>query len=535
MRAELRDSLENLYPDSVVGKSVRRQITLDEARGATASVHVLINGLTRGNEVRFDVRCDGKRVRNAQWFRLVDVPVEENTGLCGFTESSLKRSDPPNAPNPHVVRRAPFRAYDAMEPVADLCPAETDTMALRCHVPIPRRGNPGTRTCDIRVTVDNTTTDLRFVVRVHDAVIPAVGPGSFPYTNWFSFPNIGRRHNLKLWTPAYWRMLKAYAELMAHGRQNAFLIPLSTVFEMRRGKPVLFKDRLQRIVRIFTDAGLHYIEGGHVAGRTGGEWSATTFDVALAKRRVSETDGHAVLASICQQLMNEIHRHNWESRWIQHATDEPTDTNADDYRILVGMVHKYMPGIPVLDATMDPALVGSVNIWCPQVQEYQQHRQAFEDQRALGDKIWFYTCCFPGGPWLNRLLDQELLRPTLFGWAAALFQLDGFLHWGLNHYRRDQDPFRKNVIGNWGGNVNSLPAGDTHVVYPGRNGPWSSLRFEAQREGCEDYELLTQLRRDKPHAANRVVRKAVKGFDQYVTNVKTFRAARRNLLKELDQ
>ena len=130
---------------------------------------------------------------------------------------------------------------------------------------------------------------------------------------------------------------------------------------------------------------------------------------------------------------------------------------------------------------------------------------------------------------LNRLLDMELLRPALLGWAAARYDLDGFLHWGLNHYRHDQDPFAQSVVPHGGGT--RLPAGDTHVVYPGKKGPWSSLRLEAQREGCEDYELLRRLREQSPKEAAAIIRKAIRGFDKYTRDVKTFRAARKALLE----
>ena len=198
------------------------------------------------------------------------------------------------------------------------------------------------------------------------------------------------------------------------------------------------------------------------------------------------------------------------------------------------MVHKYMPGLPILDATQDPALVGSVDIWCPQVQEYQRDRREYEAQRAVGDKVWYYTCCFPGGPWLNRLLDEELLRPALLGWGGALYGLDGFLHWGFNHYRDDQDPFEKSVLPNHAGGANSLPAGDTHIAYPGADGPWSSLRLEAHREGFEDFELLRQLRAKNPRRADAIVKMAIRGFDRYVKDVRKFRLARRALLVALD-
>ena len=128
---------------------------------------------------------------------------------------------------------------------------------------------------------------------------------------------------------------------------------------------------------------------------------------------------------------------------------------------------------------------------------------------------------------------MELLRPALLGWGAALFRLDGFLHWGLNQYRKNQNPFEMSVIPNWGGGSNCLPAGDTHVVYPGDAGPWSSVRFESQREGIEDLELLRLLEQNKPKQASSLVRSVIRGFDDYTKEATVFRAARRKLLQKL--
>jgi hypothetical protein len=352
-------------------------------------------------------------------------------------------------------------------------------------------------------------------------------------TNWFSYENIASRHGLRMWSEPYWRMLRRYADLMAHGRQNVFWVPLPCVFEKRGARVILNGDRLARIVRLFSGAGLWFIEGGHVASRTGGKWDAPTFDASFSNERASAPAGHAVLAHLCRQLMAAIEARGWHSRWIQHVTDEPIPANASDYRILVGIVRKYMPGIPILDATQDPNLVGSVDIWCPQVQEYQRDRAAYEAQHRLGDRIWYYTCCFPGGPWMNRLIDQELLRPVLLGWGGALFDLDGFLHWGFNHYRQDQDPFQQSVLPRHGGGTSTLPPGDTHIAYPGEDGPWSSLRLEAHREGFEDFELLRQLKQRDGATARRVLAKAVHGFDRYVRTVRQFRSARAALLEAL--
>jgi hypothetical protein len=57
------------------------------------------------------------------------------------------------------------------------------------------------------------------------------------------------------------------------------------------------------------------------------------------------------------------------------------------------------------------------------------------------------------------------------------------------------------------------------------------VRFEAQREGFEDYELLKRLRSRSAKKADAVIRIALRAFDDYTKDVKEFRRARRELLK----
>jgi len=524
MQATLVDALENLFPDSAVASPAVQSCELDVPRGGTASVHVLVAGLPVGGQLRFALKQGGRNVGSARWYRLIDVPVEANTGLDGFIERGGQT-------NPHVVRRAPFRTYDAIEPVKSPLTVAAATTALRVELPVETGARPGADDYRIIVTCGEEACELSLTVRVHKAKVPPVGKASFPYTNWFNLNLMAARHGLEPWSPGHWRMIRRYADLMRRARQNTFWITWGDVFSRVEGSLALNRPRLRRLVKVFTDAGLHYIEGGHVASRTGGQWTSPTFSIVLGGPPATGIEGNADLACACGQLMEEIRANGWARRWLQHVTDEPTIDNAADYRILVGMVRKYMPGLPILDATMETTLVGSVDIWCPQGQQHQMHREFFRTQQALGDRVWFYTCCFPGGPWLNRLMDMELLRPALLGWYAALEKLDGFLHWGLNHYKTDQDPFQKSVVAHGGDNC--LPAGDTHVVYPGEGGPWSSLRLEAQREGLEDYELLRQLQASRPAAAAAVLTRVIRGFDDYSKDVKAFRAARKALLEAL--
>ncbi len=524
MQCTLWDSLVWVYPDSRIERPCH-SIALDVARGGIASANLLIKGLRKGASVKVQLAPAEQAFR---LFRLRHVPVEKNTGLSIFCEDT-------GQPNPFTVRRAPYRVYDAMEPVASQgFKADAETQALRLHIPIALSAKPGRRKWLCQLTHQGTTSTLRIKLTVHKVRIPPAGAASFPYTNWYNINNMAARHGLTKWSQAHWQMIRRYAELMAHGRQNAFIVPLEHIFSSdAQGTWQLNRQRLHRWVKIFSAAGLHYIEGGHLGGRTGGDWAAPTFSVALSKSLATSLQGHSDIAALTRPLFDEIRRNNWQQRWLQHVADEPIAANAVDYRIFSGVVRKYMPGIAILDATMEPSLVGAVDLWCPQVQSYQQQRDFFIRMQKLGDQVWSYTCCAPGGAWLNRLLDMELLRPTLLGWASALFNLNGYLHWGLNQYRKNQDPFEMSVIPNWAGGKNSLPAGDTHVIYPGRQGPWSGVRFEAQREGLEDLELLRLLQARQPAKAKAILRSVIRGFDDYTKDARVLRAARRKLLQEL--
>ncbi len=520
MKAELRDSLEFLYPDSKIDQRPCRNMSIDVARRGFISVHILLNALKVGANIRLSLLCRGKKVRQAKWFRLVDVPVEENTGTVNFTE----RSD--NKKNRHVIRRAPFRVYDPMEPISSRYRALAPTMVFRLQLPLAADDRPGQRDYIIEVCSGQEKVEMKLKVMVHKAVIPPAGAKSFCYTNWFELQNIAKHHRVKMWSEAHWRMIRQYADLMVHGRQNTFMLGQHNIFKKTNQGQVLDQQRLHRLVKLFSQAGMHYIEGGHLATRN--DWEDKRF--VLGKKGILATspEGDLAISHIGKQLMREITANNWQDRWIQHVADEPWGESCKDYRILAGIVRKYMPGIPLLDALMDPALSGSVDIWCPQIKDFQEQRAHFDSVRKVGDKVWFYTCCTPGGKWLNRLLDMELLRPALLGWGAALFRLDGFLHWGLNWH--GDKPFDQSVVVRANSN-NCFPAGDSHVVFPGKGGPWSSLRFEAHREGLEDYQLLHQLQAKNPRTADKITCRAIRAFDDYTRDVKVFRAARKALLK----
>ena len=341
---------------------------------------------------------------------------------------------------------------------------------------------------------------------------------------------------------------------MARGRQNTFWIvwsdfitvappsaaPVATTAGAASApaarRVTLDRVRLQRYVQLFLDRGFTRVESGHLAGRHEGQWESPRLDLNLTGSDVTTEPARAELAAILAEIRPALAALGVPEKvpFLQHLTDEPIDLNADAYRILAEQVRRGLPGVQIFEATMSLKLVGAVDHWCPQVQEYQRHRDFFAARQQAGDHVWVYTCLAPGGPWINRLLDQERLRPLYIGWALVKYDLTGFLHWGLNQYRTDVDPFVQSVIPWDNGPPNYLPAGDSHIIYPGRNGPLSGQRFEAQRIGMEDAELLRLVQQRDPARAGALIDRVLRAFDDYEKDVSAYRTVKRALLDAAD-
>ena len=160
---------------------------METALGGTGSIHVLLNDLEKEKGISFSVTLGGKTQQKAQWFKLIDVPVEINSGIIERTEKEWPG-------NPYVIRRAPFRVYDAMQPVGSSVKASDPVMAFRLHIPVNRNEKSGVRDYKIRIRNGKNEQTLCLRLRISKAVIHAIGKDSFPYTNWFSMEIMAQRH-----------------------------------------------------------------------------------------------------------------------------------------------------------------------------------------------------------------------------------------------------------------------------------------------------------------------------------------------------
>ena len=97
-KISLFDELLPLYPDTKINVS-KDSIVLHMARGSVAGINLLLKELSDKDKINIHHNLD-EFFTCVKFFELLDVPVEENTGLDSRTEQY--KGDK----NPYVIRKA---------------------------------------------------------------------------------------------------------------------------------------------------------------------------------------------------------------------------------------------------------------------------------------------------------------------------------------------------------------------------------------------------------------------------------------------
>ena len=518
-KVQLVEPLEWLYPDSKVGE-MRSCAGTDVPANGVAEVNVLFNGLAPSEPVSFDSNVEG-----GEWFRLLAVPVEKNTGPDGFVENIEK-----GRTNLFVTRRAPFRVFDAMEPIAGgKIMLGSDTLALRFRL---RNLPPGMSKLPVELSFSQGSFSVKrpFTVNIHKVSVPPVGRDSFKFTNWMDWYGSMRCHGVRsYWLDKHFDTIEKYLRLAMYARQNIAPVPMFSKKDKETGLQVLDEARFVRFVEMARRIGFAYFEGPLLCRFGEGGWKAKNFKVRTTGEISTTREGAAELGRVATLIAAMVRRNGWQGVWYQHVADEPSKFNISEYRITAGIVRKHMPGIRLIDTIENPDFAGSLDVCVPKSFKYETNKEKYEALRTRpSDEIWCYTCITPGGKWMNRLLDQEVLRSLYLPWGCHVHSLDGYLHWGFNRYEPGKTPFDPGFNGD-------APAGDRNLVYPGPEGPWPSIRLEAMRQGMEDLELMRMLKRKDPKMAATLAGRIVRGFCDYTADTAEYRAVRKELLETLSK
>lgn len=451
------------------------------------------------------------------------------------------RARTPNTPFDHLVRRPPGRFPDPLLEEETIDIRKDFAQPIWLSAAVPPDAPPGTYRGAVTVRAEEAV-DVPVELTVFAATVPA--ERTLKVTNWCSWANIAQYHGLEIWSEAYWAMLRVYARNMAAHRQNAILTPLFELIDFTAHGDVLGFDftRFDRFVDLFREEGvIGLIEGGHLGGRETGEWLCPDF--AIATRRVENgqvvagravagsPEAEAFLSQFLPALQAHLEEKGWLDRYYQHLADEPIKENVASYNRLVEAIRYHAPKLKIIEANHYHDLA-HLDVWVPQLNFWHEDYDFYCERQRAGEEVWFYTCLGPTGTYANRLIDYPLLKVRLLHWLNFHYGATGYLHWGYNHWR-GFDPFLD--VEPVHSPDRCLPPGDNCIVYPGRRGPLDSIRFEAMRDGIEDYELLRQLAERNEPLAREISGSIIRAFDDYELDPMAFRAARRRLLTALSE
>ena len=519
-------TLEAAYPDK---NNIKLKKTFSYNIPQNSDFEALILIKSKTNK-KFTFNLISKTLKNINSSIIKPVPVEENTGIDSRTEQFLGQI------NPDVIRRAPFEVFEIIQP---LTKNEIETVSnfslLRISVKSTDFKSTGNFKLNLVLNDGFKTEQLKFKIKVHDASIPKLEKSKFFYTNWFNLSKMEEMHNLIRWNEEWFIMLDKYAKLMAEGRQNCIIIPHELI-SLKSNKISLDEVKMISFINVFKKYGFKYFESPHLLNRgANDDWGSPELITKLRKKGYYSEEGKKEIDTIIRKIKSFTKKYNLENQWLQHIADEPTDINAQCYKDVSKQIKLIYPEVTIMEATnAKESLSGSIDLWCPLINDFQENQDFFEEREKKGEKILIYTCLVPGGKWLNRTLDMERIRQVYFGWAGSKYNTFGYLHWGLNQYKAN--PFKQSVVKHpspQASSNNFLPAGDTHVIYPGTDGPLSSLRFEAHRQGIEDYELLEKLKLKNPNKHKRFIKKLFLNYTNYSLSIRKYERIRKKLLKSI--
>ncbi len=524
------DPLIKVFQDDKVAGE--KHGSADAARGEHATFQVVV---TSSPVELKDLHCD---VTTFTQTAGTGQLLETNVRYVGYVASSYSGSKPAS----DQLRPAPAMYPDPLLETTSTYVAAGSNQPVWITVNIPIDAEPGdymaTSVLTAKLFGVDTSTTIPLKLKVYPATITKT---RLNVTNWFQMWHRGDQPMPEKFSPAWWDVMRTYIRNMAEHRQNWARVEtlwlLKYTGSAANGDLKIDFTNFDKWVQMLVDEGMEKIESLQYAWR-GGKWEEPYVveihdgnDIDYKGRRVPVDSPEA--EEFYSVLFPAFHAHltekGWLDKFVQHVGDEPVVKNADSYTTASNLLRKYAPGIPIMEACLAHNMVGAIDIWVPTVEHLGQDFKFYQERKAAGEKVWFYTCVQPQGEYANRFIDLPLIKTRLLHWINYRYDIDGYLHWGYNFWR--PHPWDNTADGS------KLPGGDTHIVYPAKDslGIVESIRWEAMRDGIEDHELLSQLGEKNPEAAMELAKKHVLDFDKYNTDVEAFRATRKTLLEALSK
>ena len=501
-------SLDKVFPESLRPPGASGQICLSAARNETEDAQVAIR-VPRDIHIAEAAFCPSD-LRGSDG----EVIPAENVS-CYWEWYIYVTHNPPANKDPRTyLRKAPAFFPDAFLEEKKIAIRDEWTQPLWVSVKVPKDARPGQYRGSIQARLTDRDGQAQ---RLDIPVSLTVWPFELPdmchlhHTEWFFPEALCEYYGIQESSEEYWHWIDRAARDMAAHKQDMILTRFQKLVRITRrgdGSFALDFSHLDRWIQTFKDAGIVWIEGGHIARRSAGwesDFAWLRFPVHdeagapidTSRAAMSEDEFTPMVEALLKGTYAHLKQKGWHEQYVQHIADEPIPCNEASWCRISAMVKQWLPQVRRIDAVMAGGLEGSVELRVPQIQEI-----AGPSTFAHPEELWCYVCLAPQGVYPNRFLDYPSIRNRIIFWLCWSLGLKGFLHWGYNAWRAWQGCPVSIRVSPWtdatGASIycqdrTPLPAGDPHIVYPGKESICSSIRWETVRKGFEDFEYLYLL------------------------------------------
>ena len=513
-------SSEWTYPDRAEYDSAGQAIDLHAPRNSFATAQLLLTGLDAdGAAAPVSVKAAGQLAElPLTAYELVPAHVEGNPGL---PENKVVNGCP--------SRWAPFDVYDCIKPLGAAVNPKGGVAGLYLSFTLDAGARPGAYAGEVCVECGGNSVSIPARVTAYKAVVPE--DEHIKIVNGYYKEKTVEYHNVEPDSPEYRRLELEYWKMLRRMRQNTLYAGGIKATQKPDGSYEFDFGELERFMKDAIALGYKYFNTPTIGWRE--SWKRPEINVVVGGVRIPAMsyEAYVYLTQYFKAFRKFLADRGWLDKIYVGVADEPNLENATVYRALCGMLRKLAPDMRLIDAVSFVPIYGALDCMVPLNSEYEKHKKEFDSLRGENDEMWHYVCCGPRSDgYINRFMDYPLLSTRYLFWGNYKYKLDGYLHWASNCYQPNQDPFKLNCpLHRNTDSQTILPSGDTHIIYPGEDGPWMSIRLEAQRQSAEDFELLRMLAQSDPEKADALCGRCFRSFNDVEYDINAFEAAKKEI------
>lgn len=476
----------------------------------------------------------------------------------GFVEYVFSHDNTMYVAEKALLRKAPAWFPDPISNDRSIEVTARTTQPVWITVYVPKDAVPGMYQGCATVHTSQGDFKVSYSVEVCDVAIPDPNEAAFTYSHhqqiagsWWLPKEQDTIYNIygyERWSDSWWEVVKDIAEKMGTHRHNCLFVNLQQI--LLDGGTTLDEEgtyhfnwsKMDEYIYFFMKHGsIKWLQGNYLTSIEYEDYDYMTFvlvrdekgNTLLSQAHYDSEIAENWMRQFLPALQNYLEERGWLKMWEQHVGDEPrNDAQRTKFDFIYKQVRKYAPKLMLGDAVFlmdfaDHLVKTGVDIIIPEEDVYEQNKEFFQDAAEKGVKVFVYNCCGPTDTWLNRFIDKPVWEMRSLAWLLYSWNVNYYSHWGFNFWNNWTQMEFMTVD-------EEESKGDHYTIYPDphSNKVRSSIRYEANRDAAEDFELLTILGRRDPEYAKELVARIVRdSHSDYTKDIDVMIKTRKELVR----